>query len=275
MQGAAQNAATPADMSNAQQIGVAGAFPPFDAQMSPPPNEGPVGPGPQYMPTTPQTPQQPGLSQVAQNVRNMPPTSPSIYQGISADDRANLMKQLLAQKASPGNLAASGVAGLGDAISNAFGRGGQHAQQDVRNAQNQNISNQIGVMDTQRQQKMQDLQVQIAQQKQDPNSPVSNGYRHMYQMIYGKVPPSGLSAAMMEGFAPEITKAFEANTQKAIAGGAQSVEAGKALYGETFADWIKEKMGFGGVSQGEEALAKATGVSAPASTNGWGPVKRK
>jgi hypothetical protein len=213
------------------------------------------------------------ISHSAQILKQTPPTSPDIYAGIGAPDRAALAQQLIAQKTSPGGLIASGAGGLADAITSAFGKQPSNFQQNIRGAQNQAIEQRLGVMDTQRQQVLQDLQAKMAVQKVDPNSAVSQGYRQMYKMVYGKTAPSGLSAAMMDSFAPEITKAFEANTQRAIAGGAQSVEAGKALYGETFGDWIKENLGFTGQEAGEKALERATGTPASASASAWKVIR--
>ncbi len=201
LQGAPQAAAVPADMDNAQQLGIGGAFTPPPPQ--PPMDQDFMNKLQAGTAMTPPPPQAPGLSQAMQSAQNMPPTNPSIYQGISADDRAALMQQLLAQKASGGNLAMSGIAGLGDAISNSFGKGGQHAQQDVRQAQAQNVQNQIGVMDTQRQQKTQDMEAMMQQQGNDPNSPLSKSMQQTFKAAGVNV-PSGMPANIMMKIAPAL-----------------------------------------------------------------------
>ncbi len=218
-------------------------------------------------------PQHPPLAQAAQNAQNMPPTDYSLYKGISADDRANLYKQLLAQKASPGGLAASGVAGLGDAISNAFGKGGQHAQQDVRQAQQQNVGNVIGGMDTQRQQKLQDIQGSIALQEADPNSPYSKGMRQFLNSQGMKV-PSGMSAGMLKQTLPDVTKIFDTHIVAATQAGAQGLEAGKTLMGESLWQDLKASMGLA-PEKAESYLESRIPGGAPQSSGGWGPVTRK
>jgi len=280
LQGAPQMAAAPADMANAQQLGVAGAFP----QQQDVDNDfiHKLNMGTALTPTPPQPAPAggPGLSQAAQSLQSMPSTNPSIYQGITADDRANLMKQLLAQKASGGNLAMSGIAGLGDAISNAFGKGGQHAQKDVRDAQSANVTNQIGVMDTQRQQKMQDMQVALAQQENDPKSAYSAGMRQFYSQLTGKQFPSGISAAMMKSAFPDYAKIFDAQMQSHTAAGQQGIEAGKELAGEGFWHQLVRKVLPDSVTQGgnegENYLEKRIGASPSnntASSGGWSVVK--
>lgn len=168
------------------------------------------------------------IMQASQQAKNTPATNPSIYQGITADQRAALMQKLLAQKASPGNLTVSGIAGLGDAVSNAFGKGGQNAQGAVREAQAKNVENQIGVIDTQRAQRMQDLQANLAQQENDPSSEYSKGMRQFYSQLTGKQFPSGISASMMKSAFPDYAKIFDSQLTAATAQAGQKVEAQKA-----------------------------------------------
>lgn len=144
----------------------------------------------------PSAPLAPSLTQAAQTVKQAPSTDYSLYKGISAEDRANLYKQLLAQKASGGNLAVQGAAGLGDAIANSFGKGGAHAQDTVRKAQADNVENVIGGVDTQRQQKLQDVQGNQEAALNDPNSSLSTSMRQTLKGA-GLNVPSGMSGALM------------------------------------------------------------------------------
>jgi hypothetical protein len=227
-----------------------------------------------------QSPTGPSLSQASQAAQNSPSTPPNIYQGISAEDRANLYKQLLAQKSSPGMLAASGAAGLGDAITSAFGKAPTNAQGNLRQAAQQNVEQRVGAVDTERQQKLQDVQANIAVQKADPNSSFSQGMRQFLKS-QGIGVPSGMSAAMLEPMFGEMAKMFEARTVAATAAGAQGVEAGKALMGETLWDKFKESIGLEGPAEGEAGLEAATtkafpGAATPGAGNsmaGWS-VKR-
>ena len=226
-------------------------------------------------PSAPLTPNAggPSLSQASQTAQATPNTNPSIYQGISAEDRANLLNQLLAKKASPGMLAASGAAGLGDAITSAFGKNPTNAQQNLRQATNQNVEQRIGGVDTERAQKMQDIEAKMMVMKSDPSSPMSQISRQMYKQMTGKTAPSGVSAAQIESLNPLIEKQIETSAQKAIAGGEQAVNAGKALYGETWGDMVKELFGAQGTETGAAALEKAAGTAPTGSSNGWS-VKR-
>jgi hypothetical protein len=181
------------------------------------------------------------------------------------------MQKLIAQKSSPGMLAASGAAGLGDAITSAFGKSPTNAQGNLRAAGQQNIENRIGVTDTERTQKMQDVAANMMVMKSDPNSSMSAMARQMYKQMTGKTPPSGISAAQIETLNPLIEKTIETSAQKAIAGGEQAVNAGKALYGETWGDMIKELFGAEGTETGAAALEKASGATPSQNANlqGW------
>jgi hypothetical protein len=201
----------------------------------------------------PATPTPNPILQASQAAQGMPATPADIYQGISAGDRAALMQKLLAAKAQPGNLAAQGVGGLADAITSGFGKSPTNFQQQIRGTQAQNVQNQIGVVDTQRQQVLQDIQAKIAVQESDPTSPYSQGMRQFLQAQGMKV-PSGMSASMLKQTLPDVTKIFDTKMVAATAAGAQGIDAAKGLLGETFADWLKETMGMGGVEAGEQAL---------------------
>jgi len=184
------------------------------------------------MPVTPPAGPSP-ISMAAKNAETMQETPGNIYQGITADDRARVYQNLLAQKSSPGNMVASGAAGLGDAITRSFG-GGQNNnfQTNLRENQEKNVQNVVGGMDTQRQQKMQDLQANIAVQESDPKSPYSVGMRQFLSQLTGKQFPSGISASMMKSFFADYAKIFDAQLQAATAGGQQGIEAGKELAGQ-------------------------------------------
>jgi hypothetical protein len=106
------------------------------------------------------------------------------------------MQKLIAQKNSPGMLIAKGAAGLGDAITSAFGKSPTQNLQGLRDTENKNIEQRIGVMDTERQQKLQDLEAQQSQSLNDPNSTLSQGMRKILNSAGLKV-PSGMSGAIM------------------------------------------------------------------------------
>ena len=222
------------------------------------------------------------IMQTAQAAQNIPPTNPGIYNGISAEDRAALMQKLIAQKSSPGMLAASGAAGLGDAITSAFGKSPTNAQGNLRQAENQNIEQRAGIIDTERQQKMQDVAANMMVMKSDPNSSMSKMARQMYnQMNPGKTAPSGITAAQLETLNPLIEKTIETSAQQAIAKGEQGVKAATAQYGEGFGQMLKDLLGFQGTETGEAGLQAAQkeafpGTTAPGAGNsmaGWS-VKR-
>lgn len=230
--------------------------------------------------TVPSTAMNP-ISQVHQAAQSTPPTAPGIYQGITANDRAALMQQLIAQKSAPGMLAAKGAAGLGDAITSAFGKAPTNALGNMRQNEQQNMEQRIGVMDTQRQQRTQDLQANMLQQENDPKSPYSNGMRQFVGSFLGKTVPSGVSAAMLKSSFSDIAKIFDAQMQAHSQHEQHKVEAGKALQDETFWHKIGREILPDSVSEntGEntlENIATEGKVSAPAgaSMSGWGNVRR-
>lgn len=211
------------------------------------------------------------VGQTLQTAQNIPSTNPGIYQGITADDRNALLQKLLAQKSSGANLAASGLAGLGDAISNSFGKGGQNTQGALREAQNQNINTRIGAMDTQRQQRMQDLQANLAQQENDPSSAYSQGMRSFYSQLTGKTFPSGISASMMKQAFPDYAKIFDSQLTAATAQRGQTLGAQEKLATKGPFQRLVDNI-FG--NKAEETLSNETGVSTPAQGNGgWSVVK--
>lgn len=142
------------------------------------------------------TTQVPPMGQMLQNVQQIPATNPAIYQGVNADQRAALYKQLLDQQKSTPNLAAQAVGGLGDAISNSFG--GQHNtfQNDAANIAAKNTENRIGGMDTQRAQRAQDFGANQEMMMSDPSSNLSKGMQAIMKS-QGINVPSGMNAKVM------------------------------------------------------------------------------
>jgi len=213
------------------------------------------------------------IMQASQTAQATPPTPPSIYQGISADQRAALLQQLLAQKASGGNMAASGIAGLGDAVSNAFGKGGQNAQGAVREAQAKNVQNQIGAVDTQREQRMQDVQGNLEQQSNDPASSLSKSMQATFKAAGINV-PSGMPASMMMKIAPALGElamkqaTMEMTKQNNLAN--QDLRKNQQDLAEQEFNanhWIRNIVG-GGVKAGAQPTTQAT-----PSPMGWAPDK--
>jgi hypothetical protein len=268
MQQAAPMSAQPIDVSN----GGTGATPfPMPSGVLPTdPNAIAQGSGPSYMDTAP-TPSP--INQTMQAAQGIPPTNPGIYQGISADDRAALLQKLLAAKASTGNMVASGAAGLGDAISNAFGKGGSHSQADLREAQNQNINTRIGAVDTQRQQRLQDLQANIAQQENDPASAYSAGMRNLVKSMTGKAAPSGASASQLKSVFPEIAKIMDSQLTSATTQRGQTL--GVQEKAATMSAWDRLLNAITGNPAAAALEQTATGgaAQAPASSNGWKVIK--
>jgi hypothetical protein len=134
--------------------------------MSLPPTD--EGPGPDDTPS---------ISDTVSSLNSTPDTNYNFYGNVDADKRAALYKQLLDQQRSPGNMMAQAAGGIGDAISNSFG--GQHNkfQDEARGIAEQNTTNRIGAMDTQRGQKLQDMQGNQEMMMNDPNSPLSVALR--------------------------------------------------------------------------------------------------
>lgn len=136
------------------------------------------------------------LDQTMQNLNQTPATNYDFYKDISAEDRARLYKQLTTQQNGPGMLAAQGVGGVGDAITNSFGHGGSTAQNDIVAQAQKNKEDQLGAMDTQRSQRMTDMQGNQEMMMNDPNHPISQAMRSMLQG-QGINVPSGMNANLM------------------------------------------------------------------------------
>lgn len=129
------------------------------------------------------------LASVLTNINQIPPTDYSMYKDITAEDRANLAQQLMKQQHSGGNLVASGLAGLGDAISNSYGGKNTTFQKDVMAGAEQNTKDRLGALDTQRTQKMQDVE-------NDPNHPMAKSMRDTLKAA-GLNVPSGMPVSVM------------------------------------------------------------------------------
>ncbi len=247
------------------------------------PPQPPTPPTPQHQPINitgsvppPSAPLHP-MMKAAQTAQTIAPTQPGIYQGISAQDRANLMQQLIAQKSSPGMLAAKGIAGLGDAVTSAFGKQPTQALQGIRQNEQQNIEQRTGVMDTERQQKLQDLQANMTQQENDPKSAYSVGMRQFVGSFLGKAVPSGVSASMLKSSFGDIAKIFDAQVQAHSQHEQHVVESGKALQDEPiWHKWLSNiAPGLETQTAGEKALEGVAGIKAeaPAATGGWKVVR--
>lgn len=138
----------------------------------------------------------PSLSATASSLNQTPDTNYDFYGDVSADKRKALYDQLLKQQTNPGNIMAQAVGGLGDAISNSFG--GQHNkfQDETRGIAEQNTANRIGAVDTQRQQKLQDLQGNQEMIMSDPNHPIAKSMQETLRKA-GLNVPSGMPANVM------------------------------------------------------------------------------
>ena len=222
-----------------------------------------------YQPPKPATP---SLGQTAQALNNTEPTNYDFYKNMSAEDRLALAQKLQQQSRSPGMLAAQALGGIGDALA---AKGGMrtNALETIRGNQQQNAGNQLGAFDTARQQMMQDVQAKMSMQAADPSSPYSQGFRSFLQSQGVKV-PSGMSAAMLQPMFADIAKLYGEKLSAATAAGAQGVEAGKALMGETVWDSFKQAVGMKGPEAGTNYLEnRVGGTNTPASNGGWSVVR--
>jgi hypothetical protein len=136
----------------------------------------------------------PSLSDTASALNKTPSTNYDFYGDVGSDKRAALYKQLLDQQRSPGNLAAQAVGGIGDAISNSFGGQHNNFQNEARDIAAKNTENRIGSVDTQRTQKMQDMNANIEMQMNDPNSRIAKSMQSTLKSaglnVPGGMPPS-------------------------------------------------------------------------------------
>lgn len=141
-------------------------------------------------------PANPSIGDTTQALNSTPPTNYDFYKNISAEDRAALAQNVLQQQRSGGNMAASGLAGLGDAISNSFGGQKTNYQQNVMENQKNMAQQQLSAVDTQRAQRLQDMQGQQEAMMNDPKHPFSQGMRDILKK-QGITVPSGMNANIM------------------------------------------------------------------------------
>lgn len=136
------------------------------------------------------------LGEVLKSLTGTPPTDYSFYKDISSEDRAKLAQNLMQQQHSGGNLVASGLAGLGDAISNSYG--GQHTtfQKDVTAGADQNVKDKLAAFDTNRTQRLQDMQGDQEMMMNDPNGAIATSMRATLKAA-GVNAPSGMSPTVM------------------------------------------------------------------------------
>lgn len=143
------------------------------------------------------------LSDALTSINQTPPTNYDFYKTIGAEDRAKLYQQILSQQHSGGNLVASGLAGVGDAISNSFGGKNTTFQKGVEEGAATNAANQIGAVDTQRTQRLQDMQGSQMAMENDPNHPMAHAMRETFKSA-GLNVPSGMPISVMMKIAPAI-----------------------------------------------------------------------
>lgn len=138
----------------------------------------------------------PPLDQTMQAVNSTPDTNYDFYGNVGADQRKALYDQLLQKQTSPGNMLAQAAGGIGDAMSNSFG--GQHNkfQDETRGIAEQNTAARIGAVDTQRQQKLQDMQGNQEMIMNDPKHPIAAAMRSTLKG-FGVNVPSGMPAGIM------------------------------------------------------------------------------
>jgi hypothetical protein len=147
--------------------------------------------------------QAPSIGDMTQSLNQTPPTDPSLYQGVSSNDRATLAQQLNQQQHSPSMLAAEGVGGIGDAITSAFGKSPTSSMKNIQDRAQANKVDQLGAMDTQRAQKLQDLQGNQEAQLADSNSQMSKAMRDTFKAA-GIPVPDGMPGSIMMKIAPDI-----------------------------------------------------------------------
>jgi hypothetical protein len=141
-------------------------------------------------------PTAPPLGDLSRSLAQAPDTDYNFFKDLSAGDRAAMQQKLMAQQNSPGSLIAQGAAGLGDAISNSFGGKNTSFQKDVMANNEAQQAKQLGAFDTQRTQKMQDMNANMEMQANDPKSPLSTSMRAIAKS-QGVPVPSGMPASMM------------------------------------------------------------------------------
>lgn len=142
------------------------------------------------------TPPTPSLSATTSALNKTPDTNYDFYKDIGSDQRANLYKQLLDKQTSGGNMLAQAAGGIGDAISNSFGGQHNNFQNETQNIAAKNTENRVGAMDTQRAQRLQDMQGSQEAMMNDPNHPFAKGMQAILRSKGVNV-PSGMSANIL------------------------------------------------------------------------------
>lgn len=140
--------------------------------------------------------QVPPLSDTASALNKAPDTNYDFYGNVGNDQRAALYQQLLDKQRSGGNMLAQAAGGIGDAISNSFGGQHNNFQNDAANIAAKNTENRIGAVDTQRAQKLQDMQGTQEAMMNDPNHPVAKAMQAALRSAGVNV-PSGMPAGVM------------------------------------------------------------------------------
>ena len=159
-------------------------------------------PTPQPGGTPPPSPT-PSLSDTTAALNKTPDTNYDFYKNMGAGDRAALYKQLSDQQKGPGSLIAQGIGGLGDAMS-ALGGGKSSFLKDIQGQQEKRKEGAMGAFDTQREQKLQDMNANVAAMSNDPKSPLNVSARAWVSKAMGTTIPSGMTVVQLEKLVPGI-----------------------------------------------------------------------
>jgi hypothetical protein len=151
----------------------------------------------------PAEPEVPAISSMMQTLHKTPDTNYDFYKNMSAEDRAALLQKLTQQQHSGGNLLASGAAGLGDAIARSFGHQHTDYQKSVEEGAQKAKDEAVAGLDTQRTQKLQDVQANQQAELDDPNSRFSQVMRQTFKSAGINV-PSGMPGSIMMKIAPDL-----------------------------------------------------------------------
>lgn len=138
----------------------------------------------------------PALSDVMTTINKTPPTDYSFFKNMSAEERAKVAQMIQQKQHSGGNLIASGLGGLGDAISNSFGGKNTSFQKDIEAGAQKSADQELTNYDAQRTMKMQDFDADEKMRMQDPNHPRAVAMRE-FMKSQGINAPSGMNVDMM------------------------------------------------------------------------------
>lgn len=145
----------------------------------------------------------PELGAILKTVQSTPPTDYSFYKNMTAEDRAALAQKLMEQQHGGMNAVASGLAGVGDAISNSYGDKNTSFQKDAEAKAAATGAQQLSDFDTLRSQKMQDFQGNQMAQEGDPMSSLSQQGRDFFK-ANGVQVPSGMNFQQLKTLAPSM-----------------------------------------------------------------------